>query len=305
MKWKYFTEHYDDWEEDRILKAVQSLTDFGTSKELVYHLQYLDEDPGKLLLSRALSSGMVLQPAELLELDGLSLDCINSAIEDSVKKGVRFTLAEVLELLELAEDKTACILIDAFLAEPGNLTWENFERIEEPIYGKTLNHLVQRYLEKGFSFTPQQLLDVRYLIDRALLQRAVLQSDSSFTEREILMFGNSLDRDTIQELRKRQRKKDGFFSRLKKRASGRENSYGAPPSGMFVFNDEEPVRRSRFRKGDKVSFMGDIFDTIDAEGVYIEGVVLEVKDGMCRIGLAETTMTPWIAEEHLHKIGFM
>ncbi|MBR3275002.1 MAG: hypothetical protein IKG08_00100 [Eubacterium sp.] len=246
MKWKYFTEHYDDWEEDRTLKAVQSLTDFGTPGELVYHLLYLDEDPGKLLLSRALSSGMVLQPAELLELDGLSLDCINSAIEDSVKKGVRFTLADVLELL-----------------------------------------------------------DMNYLIDRALLQKAVLQSDSSFTEREILMFENSLDGDTIQQLRKRQRKKEGFFSRLKKRASGRENSYGAQPSGIFVFNDEEPVRRSRFRKGDKVSFLGDIFDTIDAEGMYIEGVVLEVKDGMCRIGLAETAMTPWIAEEHLRKISFM
>ena len=35
-----------------------------------------------------------------------------------------------------------------------------------------------------------------------------------------------------------------------------------------------------------------------------KGLFVEVRDGKCRIELADTFMTPWIPEEHLRKLEF-
>ena len=51
--------------------------------------------------------------------------------------------------------------------------------------------------------------------------------------------------------------------------------------------------------------MGDIFDTVDLGGMYLEGVVVDTRNGCCRIRVAETSETFWVPEDKLKKIGWL
>lgn len=302
MKWKYFYDHCYDWEEDKALKSVEALTDFGSAEELLECFSWLDEEPGKRLLYRALASGMVLQGENLRELDNFDIGEISFAIRDSLKKGVHLTLSDVLELLEYADDPTACLLIDEVLSEPGNLTWDVFLKLEEATWNAPLAHLVTRFLEKGFSFTPEQLEEVGFGLGPELVSRAALQSESVFTESNIKNLGKLLDAQTAAELRKKSKKKQSWFERrrdVKKQAAERQQGF------VPVFFDERREPAPRFRNGDRVSFMGDIFDTVDLGGMYLEGVVVDTRNGYCRIRVAETSETFWVPEDKLKKIGWL
>ena len=306
MTWKYFLEHYDDlnWDEDRVLRAVRELKSFGTSAELAENLPYLDERAAKLLLRRALEAGMTFQPEDIMKMDGLDLEDITLVIEDSLNKGITFTLDELLEILPMAEDRMCCRLIDGYLSGTKDLSFDAFEELEDAVAGEPVNHLMRRYLERGFAFTKEQILKLQYDVDNALLQKAVLQSGLVFSEQEIQTLACCLDNQAVAALQKRLKKKEGFFSRHRHDSRSERSADPGLAMGFFAVPESRPVKKPRFKKGDRVSFYGDIFDTIDAEGLYIEGVVLEVRDGKCRIELADTFMTPWIPEEHLRKLEF-
>lgn len=130
MKWEYFYDHLGDWDGTDILKRVETLTEFGTSSEILEVVGWLPDGKAvRNFLLKASTAGIVFTSSELVELvESLDEETLTRLMRESVKAGKQFSVDQICELAEYLYNPA--LFIDALKNTSRTLIADDFTRLE-------------------------------------------------------------------------------------------------------------------------------------------------------------------------------
>ncbi len=97
VTWEEVYENYDEWEDDELLRKIQSLSDIGPSDQIAEIIDYISEDCALALEKQALSMGVVFSVKEIIQMiDSYDENAMTSKMLDiAVKKNLTFTFDDL------------------------------------------------------------------------------------------------------------------------------------------------------------------------------------------------------------------
>lgn len=120
MKWSKFLERYEEWSPETLKRRFKELEDIGTSYEVLIVAETICENKiNKILVGRALNSGIIFSQLELIRLaECLDREFLESVLEYSISKGVGFSVDEILELEYYVSSEFITYLVKAHIENP-------------------------------------------------------------------------------------------------------------------------------------------------------------------------------------------
>ncbi len=176
MKWKTFQEKYDEWADSTVLKYIHQLEDLGPSSEIASVCNYIDPKAASLLVQKADSAGIVFSPREIIDLynDFLDEPIIEHLVKTTMKKGDRaFQYEEICELeFAISEDLMGAVITDS--------------------------------LSRGVIFTPEQIINMDGMADKAVLTQALKKVKTRISEEDLEALDDIVDHDYLVKIDRKQ-----------------------------------------------------------------------------------------------------
>ena len=175
MKWKIFQDKYDEWSDSTVLKYIHQLEDLGTSSEIAGVCEYLDSKAALLLIRKADAAGIVFSPRDIAD--------ISNCLDDPI----------IEHLVETAIEK-------------GNhaFQYEDICELEFAISKGLMARVITDSLRRGVIFTPDQIIEMDGMADKAVLTQALKKVMTRLSEEDLEALDEIVDHDYLVKIDRKQ-----------------------------------------------------------------------------------------------------
>ena len=170
MKWSSFYDNCYDWEEKKLIHCIGLLENFGPIDEIIDAVNFISSE-----------------------------NACNMLIQKAMRKGVKFSMNDIKEVIDCIDAVVAEQMISAVIEKGIVLTTEDIDDIEAYVGDGFLNRIIMKRFDNP-GYTPKDILDYANYLSEKEMKNLVLKCKVEFTEKDLYELGRYLDPDFMESL---------------------------------------------------------------------------------------------------------
>lgn len=192
MNWSTFYDKYLDWEEDKLIRCIEMLENFGPNDEIIDAVNFIYAEKACSML-----------------------------IEKAMNKGIIFSIAEIKDIMDCVDANTTERLILKSVNRGEILSDDDIDEFEFYVGGNFFKNLFISIVRNNPDYTPMDILRSADYISEDKLKKIALSCKKKFTEKELDELACYLDEDFMKQLYKKYGYyDDGYYTVQKTKKDG-------------------------------------------------------------------------------------
>ena len=174
MKWSSFYENYLDWDEYKLIRCINLLENLGPVNEIIDVINFMD-----------------------------SKEACNILIVKAMKKGIRFSLSDIKEVIDWVDKEIAEYMISVAIEQGANITSMDIDELDIYVDDKFFNHTIIKKFNSNPYYTPKDILEYADYLTENDIKNLALKC-------KVNNLGRYLEEDFMEKLYR----KYGFYTEV-------------------------------------------------------------------------------------------